>query len=88
MTQSEEGSTFFTCCKVRAAWAGKAAILVLFEMEDILDSNIERRKTIARLFVREMKLLLIYSWPDTLTAKRSRQYVVMNVGQLEWDNVQ
>jgi hypothetical protein len=88
MTQSGEGSTFFTCCKVRAAWAGKAAILVLFEMEDILDSNIERRKTIERLFVREMKLLLIYSWPDTLTATRSRQYVVMNVGQLEWDNVQ
>jgi hypothetical protein len=67
MTQSGEGSTFFTCCKVRAAWAGKAAIF------DIQSSNIERRKTIDGRFEREMKLLLIYSWPDNLTATKLQQ---------------
>ena len=86
MTQSGEGSTFFTCCKVRAAWAGKAAILVLFEMEDILDSNIERGKTIERLSVREIKLLLIYLAGQPHSEKVTAE--VMNVGQLEWDNVQ
>jgi hypothetical protein len=41
--------------------------------EGIQSSNNERRKTIDGRFEREMKLLLIYSWLDKLTATKLQQ---------------